>query len=307
MAKKITFIILRVSLGLFFIFSAYMKLFPIEYFEFQLVSDHLATWSITGYFARAIIAFEFFLGFAFVANVEWRRSVAMSALLMIAVFTVYLLVGLVMKGNEENCNCFGPDIKVSTGESLLKNVVLMVVLGLVWYFDRAFSFRYPKIILGTLLVASGLVVFIANPIDRLYIKNSSSNALYYPVDFNFLYDTTKYTKPSADLRKGKHVVAFMSLTCPHCRLAALKMGILKKNNPDLPFYNVLNGDSADLKTFFEETKSGNIESNIVLGEQFINLSGYNLPSIIMVNDGVVVKKIDYFQMTDDSLQVWLRK
>lgn len=307
MAKNILFIILRVSLGLFFIFSAYTKFDPIEYFEFQLVNDHLATWTLTSYLARLLIGAEFFLGLALVANVEWRRSVVKMAFAMVAAFTVYLLVGLITKGNEANCNCFGAFIKVSTKESIVKNLVLLALMGIVWRFDKGYSFRYPRIILTSLFVACTAGMFVANPIDKSYIKLAGNGQKNIPIDIDFLYTDSTLGTPSVDLRKGKHVLSFMSLSCPHCRLAALKMSVLKNQHPNISFFIVLNGDSSDVKPFVEETKITNIEHNMLLGERFVRLSGLNLPAIYLLNNGVVEEKIKYVQLNEDSLVTWVNR
>ena len=305
MIKKIVFILLRVSLGVFFLFSGYTKLFPIEYFEFQLVNDHLSTWFFADIMARMIIAFEMFLGLAFILNIEWKRIIVKAAFVMVTLFTVYLLLTLILRGNEANCNCFGSFVKFSTKESILKNLLLLIAMGFVWYFDKAYSYKFPRIIIISLLLIANAAIFIINPIDKEYNKNLSNYIVNYKIDLDFLYKDPKYKKPPVDLRKGKHVIAFVSLTCPHCKIAALKFSVLKKQYPDLPVYFVMNGDSVDLKPFYEETKSESIPSNMVLGDQFVELSGFNLPAIYLVNNSVIEKKVIISQLTSDLLNDWL--
>jgi hypothetical protein len=105
--------------------------------------------------------------------------------------------------------------------------------------------------------------------------------------------------------KGKHVVAFLSLTCSHCRLAALKFGVLTRNNPSLPVYFVLNGDSISLKPFYDETKTEHIPCNIVKGSPFIVMSGLSLPAIYFVNNGIVEQRKSYIELDEKVITDWL--
>ena len=74
MAVKINLAItLRYFVGILFLFSGIAKLFPIETFEFSLVSQGIAGWSIVPYLSRFIIAAEIFLGLAFFQNAGLKR------------------------------------------------------------------------------------------------------------------------------------------------------------------------------------------------------------------------------------------
>src|ERR1035437_1879237 len=108
-------------------------------------------------------------------------------------------------------------------------------------------------------------MFIINPINKAFIVRSNLSEVNYPLDLTFLYNNPSYKKPVVDLRKGKHILAFLSMSCPHCKLAALKLGIMAKNNPNLPVYFILNGDSADLKQFYAYSNTEDIPASIVLG------------------------------------------
>src|ERR1035437_2033460 len=115
-------IVLRILCGALFLFSGYSKLFPVEFFEYQLVGDHLANWTSAAFLARFIIGLEFFLGFALLLTFDYKNSIVKTAGLLTILFTLYLVILLFVKGNEANCNCFGQYIKMSVTESLVKNV-----------------------------------------------------------------------------------------------------------------------------------------------------------------------------------------
>jgi hypothetical protein len=98
----------------------------------------------------------------------------------------------------------------------------------------------------------------------------------------------------------------MSLTCGHCRIAAKKFRLIKKNNPALPIYFVLNGDKGKYKEFIEDTKADNIPSSYCLGKSFIQLASTNLPRIYYLDNGVVIKKVDYFELNQYAIEYWLK-
>ena len=97
----------------------------------------------------------------------------------------------------------------------------------------------------------------------------------------------------------------MSLTCPYCRIAANKMRIIKDRNPNIPFYFVLNGYREMLTPFFEDTRATNIPYCILLGRSFVMLGGTRMPSICLINNGIVEKKVDYFHLNQSQIEKWL--
>ena len=130
------------------------------------------------------------------------------------------------------------------------------------------------------------------------------------MELNLLYqpeDTVKVEIPKIDLSKGKYVVAFMSLTCTHCRVAAKKFRLIKKNNPDLPIYFVLNGEKSNYKPFIDETKADNIPNSFCLGKTFVQLASTNLPRIYYLDNGIVVKKVDYYELNQYAIEDWINK
>lgn len=298
-------IILRIITGLFFIFSAFSKLYPVEFFEYSLVGDHLATWITAGVFARLIIGFELFLGICFLANFEYRKIVVWLGIIVTIGFTIYLTITLLLKGNEPNCNCFGQALKISVSASLLKNCFLLIVLWSINKFSTGFSYRYPKIILSLALVISITSIFILNPINKDFAKAADDMDKGFKLDLTFLYNNEKTKQPEVALDKGKQIIALLSLSCPHCRVAALKCSILKKTIPQLPIYFLLDGDSTQLKDFIDETKSEAIPSKMIPLNYFITLSGLSVPAIYFVKDGIVEQRVDYTTLNENMITDWL--
>jgi len=98
----------------------------------------------------------------------------------------------------------------------------------------------------------------------------------------------------------------MSLTCPYCRIGAYKMYIIKKRNPQIPMFLVLNGKDKNLKPFFEDTKATNIPYTILRGTDFIKLAGLSLPAIYWVDNGIVINSSTYIDLDEGKIESWLK-
>jgi hypothetical protein len=103
------------------------------------------------------------------------------------------------------------------------------------------------------------------------------------------------------------VLAFLSLSCPHCRIAAKKFRLIKKNNPDLSIYFVLNGDKEKYQTFIDDTKADNIPYSYCNGKTFVQLASTSLPRIYYLDNSIVVKKVDYYELNQYAIEDWVNK
>jgi hypothetical protein len=112
--------------------------------------------------------------------------------------------------------------------------------------------------------------------------------------------------PPTTLSKGKHIISFMSMSCPHCRIAAKKMRIIHEKNPRISMYFVLNGEDEKIEPFFEDTKAKDIHYCILNGKNFIYLAGLNMPAIYMVNNSVVENWVDYMHLDQNEIEKWLQ-
>jgi uncharacterized membrane protein YphA (DoxX/SURF4 family) len=105
-------LILRIALGVIFIYAAWMKLrepwalFAMSIDSYQL----LPTWAVE-VAAHALPWFELLLGLLLVAGV-WRGISTVAASLLLAVF-FSLMVRAMAKGMQIDCGCFGPGERLS--------------------------------------------------------------------------------------------------------------------------------------------------------------------------------------------------
>jgi hypothetical protein len=305
--KRITVGFISVLLGIAFIFSAYIKLFPIEFFEFSFVEINVANWLMAPFMARLFISLEFFLGILLLLNFNGgNHLLAKATLVLLIFFTIYLFAIFAIQGNSGNCGCFGTYIKMTPLESILKNIVLMSFTGILFLVPQKNNISNAKFVVLATAISSLVTPFVLNPISTNHPP--SDIEINYSLKLEALYSSEKDHKPNVDLRKGKKVVAFLSLTCPHCKLGAQKLNIIHDQHPELPIYFILNGEEAELKSFLEESKTKTISySFMTLKEGFIENAGLNLPSILWVNNLKVENRTKYTELDADALISWFEK
>lgn len=303
--KNIILYTLSILLGGLFIISAYLKVTEIELFELNLVDTGLVGWKFAKWIALLIISSELFLGLLIILNFRLRQFTLLLSSGLLLIFTVYLLGLLLTKGNQENCNCFGSLLMMNPIESILKNVFLLVITFILYRYHNGLEWEYPKLIIsGTIIISFGI------PSALDIITSSSTNQTVQistsrNIELNKLYSGSTFTKPSQEIRKGKHIVAFFSLTCPSCLMAAYKFSIIRKANPAIPVYFILFGRVEEISQFLAKSKSYSIPHTLLLTKDFINLVGSEVPVIVYLENGVVKKEINFLQIDQKDIENWL--
>ncbi len=305
---KLIAIVCSILLGGVFIFSAIVKLFPVELFEYTFVEIGVSNWKYSPIIARLFIGFEWFLGSLLLFN-SWgrRKEVAILGIFLLLFFTAYLIFQLINQGNTGNCGCFGNFIKMTPAESILKNVLLILFFIPIFITDfKGLWFKKILFLSTFLFLFSFAIPFVLNPLGYSQFPESTQNGNALFLDK--VYKLTNNDKPSIELRSGKHLISFMSATCPHCILAGYKLHIFKKKNPKLSLYIFINGDSTDVKKFFEETKAINIpHSHMSVKEGFVQNAGNSLPSMFLVNNNIVEQRKKYVTIDQTEIENWFNK
>lgn len=306
---KLTAILFSVLLGLVFLYSAYTKLHPvIETFEFSFVELGIGNWYTAPIEARFMIGLELFIGLLLIANYKLKSFSLPLAAGVLLFFIVYLSIQIFVSGNEGNCGCFGEHLKMTPLQAILKNVLMLLLMVPVYFIQNNWQFKYNALFLSILGTSAVAVPFIINPVDYTYTSNNLQEKVNYPLELELLYhpeDSVKVEIPKVDLRTGKHVLAFLSLSCPHCRIAAKKFRLIKRNNPKLSIYFVLNGGKEKLPEFLKDTKAENIPYSFCLGKSFVQLASAQLPRIYYLDNSIVVKKVDYYELSQSDLESWM--
>lgn len=306
--KKITLILLSLITGIVFLFSGYSKLFPIEPFEYQLVELGIANWQLSLILARLIIGFEFFLGILFLFNYRLKSFTSKITIITLIIFSIQLIFTLIIKGNETDCGCFGQLFPMTPLQALLKNSILILIC-LIMLKHSNDHFNKFKSIKFYLLLISITSVFIFNAVDFNYSKNYLNKPYdNFTLNIDTLYKTNsdKFDPPKVDVRKGKHIISFLSASCQHCKIAAQKMKIIKKKNPSIPIYLFINGEDKDIQLFIKKTECNNIVYTKLNNPFFVSIAGVHLPVIYYLNNTVVEKQVDYFTLEQYHIENWLK-
>jgi uncharacterized membrane protein YphA (DoxX/SURF4 family) len=303
---QIALFLLSSLMGLVFLYSGWTKLEPIEPFEYTFVDIGIANWRTAPFIARFMIGLEFFIGFLLIFGLYIKQTIKLTAGVLIF-FCVYLVIIMAKEGNNGNCGCFGNALAMTPLQALIKNIVMLAVCFVLFRFYEGFN--YKKV--GKWLVGASLLSALALPHILNYVDLSYSEAYlskkedHFKLELDTLYkNATKHTPPKA-LSTGKHVLAFMSTSCPHCRIAAKKIRIMIEDNPELPVYFILNGDEKKLKDFHEDTKTQDIPYCMLGARPFVYLAGLELPTLYLVNNSVVEHWVNYMELDQDEIEKWL--
>ena len=308
MIKTISLSLLCILLGAVFIFSGYTKLYPIEPFEYTFVDIGIVNWQLAPFISRLLIGLEFLIGALLVLNVNLKKFTYKIGIAVLLVFCVYLVLLIFFSGNKGNCGCFGSTIVMTPLQALIKNIIMLALFAVLYKFHKGWELKdKKKYVLVLPVLAAFAFPFILNPVElnysEAYLNKPENN---FKLELDSLYSSAKPAPPHT-LSQGKHIIAFLSLTCKHCKIAANKMRVIHKRNPEIPFYFVLNGENKDLKPFFEKTFTEDIPHTMLLGRNFIFLAGTSLPTIFLVNNSMVEHDIDYMNMDQDEIENWLKK
>jgi uncharacterized membrane protein YphA (DoxX/SURF4 family) len=297
-------------MGAIFLVSGYSKLYPIEPFEYTFVDLGFINWQIAPFVARFMIGLEFFIGILLVLNLNLRKFAYKLGVATLALFSIYLILLLVFTGNKGNCGCFGSYIEMTPLQALLKNIVMLGVFYVLHRWHEGWEVpKWNASATFGLVLFSFAMPFILNTVQlnysEAYLNKPEEN---FKLELDTLYQYASLNTPPKTLSEGKHIIAFMSLTCPHCRIAANKIRIIKERNPNISFYFVLNGDTEKLTPFYETTHTENIPHCILVGgkpiNHFVYLAGTSMPAIYMVNNSVVEHIVNYMDLDQEELEEW---
>lgn len=303
-------------MGLVFLVSGFTKggfpfpfSSPIEPFEYTFVDLGIGNWQTAPFIARFLIGLEFFIGLLLVFNIKLKKIAYKLGIAALLIFSVYLVLLMLFSGNKGNCGCFGEVFSMTPLWALVKNIGMLFVFLVLYKFHEGWNNKVSTYLLWASLVSAVALPFIWNPValdySEAYLNKPEEN---FKLELDTLYTYASLNAPPKALSEGKHVIAFMSLTCPHCRVAANKIRIIHERNPKISFYFVLNGNIENLKPFFENTHTENIPHCMLVGGQpnhFIYLAGTNMPAIYMVNNSVVEHVVNYMDLDQGEIEEWM--
>lgn len=299
---KSLLVILAIAVGAVFLFSAWTKVDPIQPFEYTMVEYLRFPWLLAAIAARFFIGLEAALGGLILLHL-WGNGkwVLKTALWLLVAFSLYLGGLWLIVGNDVNCGCFGDHLFMSPAASLVKNAVLLAAILALLRFHNGLQAKWARKTALPLFLAG-----IALPFILFYIPASHPSWTRkdrYHLDLSPL-DTIS-SASAAGLAKGKHIIAFLSPSCTHCKIAARKMRLMMEHTPSLPFFMVIGGE-APIPKFWKETNAQNVPWCRLPSEPFLNFTGGVFPLIIWVNDGWVEASSSYNTLNEADIEKWMK-
>ena len=182
---KLLINISRIIVGILFIFSGLVKANDPhglsykmqEFFELWEMS-RFDSWSLV--FSILMNAFEIIAGFALLLG--WRIKLFSWLLLLLILFFTFLTGYTYVTGKPANCGCFGDCIPITSKTSFLKDIVLTVLIGFIFWQRNKIRTVFSKNISAILMVlisalSFGLQWYALNylpPVDCLPYKKGNN-------------------------------------------------------------------------------------------------------------------------------------
>ena len=305
--KRTTGLILLLALSAVFFYSAYSKIYSENAFDnFQWTFLDMGINSIvaSGIIARAMIGLEVLLGLFLLFHLYLKQLTYPAVIAILTIFIIYLLVVLMKQGNTGNCGCFGDKLAMKPLAAIYKNLGMIAATVLLMFIYPVKPYKHQEYICLVVGMLAFATPYIINPIYVGTDPEKSGKAINLDPLYQYI------PAPPLELRKGKHIIAFMSLTCPHCKKAAYLLQIIHHEHPDYPIYMVLDGPDDFKKAFFDETHAQDVPYIYYRHtEEFTQMAGPGVPSILWVNNGIVEYKSTYayYQLDPKFMAKWVKK
>lgn len=274
-----------------------------EAFQWTFMDMGMKSTITASVIAHLFIGLEFLIALFLLFHIYLKQVTYPATITLLFLLSAYLVILVAQQGNTGNCGCFGDQFAMKPLPAIGKNILMIVVTVILYFLYPVKPYKNQEWIAAVLGMAAFVVPFILEPLD---IANQPEK-VSEPIKLELLYKPDQ-VQPSVDLRKGKHIIAFMSLTCPHCRKAAFILHVIKHNHPELPIYFVLAGHPDNMKDFFEDTRSIEVPHMLFRNSaDFIELAGPGVPAIYWVNNSVIERKANYYQLDPEVMKQWLNE
>ena len=228
------FLFLRLLISFLFLFSAYAKLHPMEmmqgiinFEENQLIPMGFSE-KTAPYFSRFIIGAEIFIGLTILFNYYLKRIVLPLAIIMITGFSIHLSTQL---GSDAPCGCHGELIKLTPLQSLIKNILTLIIL--------VFMYKKSEVKRGSLSVLIILTLSISTLMFTMFpVGNKTKNQI--------ISQYSSFVKEKdVKINEGDKILCFLEPDCEKCKKAGRSLDSLSRLIDDFPEIHVLFSDGMD--------------------------------------------------------------
>lgn len=293
---------LEIAVGLLFVASAFLKAvdaseFAVQIAHYGVVRDPALVRAI----AYATIAMEAGLGMMLTVGLRAAGWTRLATLAVLAGFSALIVYAWRYQGLSD-CGCFGKYIKMTPGQSLAKNGVLLAMLVGAMGFDRRarskgasaqeapppHSSRLAARCVSTLVVVAVIVVtaaLVRPPTTTQQPADGKTSPTVSAKDNPFAQFSVPTDNGPLQLGQGDYLVAFLSTTCEHCQAATKETLNDASRMAELPrMVGLMLGDEQSLADFKAETEAA-FPLMLVEPLVFFQFIGQAPPRLIHVRDG----------------------
>ena len=296
--------LINIGVGSVFIIAAILKLISIDEFEIYIYSFDIFSFLLTTFVSRFIIIGEFVLGLFLILKINYKTTWRL-AFISLILFTLFLVYVAIFR-NDDNCHCFGELVELSPLESIVKNLILIVLLFLSQ--QPTANSQNPSCLV--VLLSSCLVVFILTPPDSIYKmiysteKEVSTIDLYESFDevvkIDFTEEGIEFDTITDFKESETQLIAVVSAGCKYCKLGLKKLSLMQKNE-DLSLDDVdvfIWGSPEGIIDFREETMTEDFGYWHIMPNKAIEITYGRFPIFIMIKEKDIIKVGDFRDLDD---------
>ena len=294
---------IRLLLGVFFIGTAVLKLLSIDNFEIYIYSFGLFSFTWTTFFSRLLIFIELIIGISLVFKI-WFKKIWWLTVLMMVGFTLFLVYAAIFR-NDSNCHCFGDLIELDPMQSIVKNIIVLVLLSLIRN-EQSHDYKplLRKWLSAWILLVSLVVSFVLMPMDVIYNRIYSDKENVNTVAFyESLNDSTYFDGENLmDVSDGRYLINYARAGCRFCHLGAEKL-VLMLDRHDIPHDRVkfvIGGNDDAIVRFIEKTGTSDYGHWKIPAPKMMSVTYGEFPLYVFVEDGKIIQAGD-FRILDDEM------
>jgi uncharacterized membrane protein YphA (DoxX/SURF4 family) len=298
--------ILRIFVGLVFITSAISKYISIDIFDLYIFEHNLFSISVTETLTRLLIAAECVIGIMLILNV-YARVFYYSALFLLAGFTIYLfLLPCFFDVDITNCHCFGKAIVLNRTESIVKNIILLILLFFIS--PKFYTFKkwetWITITIGILAFAIFMIINTPNYLYTIIYKEKIQ------IDVPMYESALQNSGKEKEFTDGKQIICMYSIGCKYCKRAAAKLHLIMKNNqlPENKVKAVFLSGSPDslIYRFYSEQNISLPEYTTFRADTFLTITEGSMPIILFSDNGTIVHQANYITLNEKNILSFLK-
>ena len=316
---------IRLLLGVFFIGTAVLKLMSIDSFEVYIYSFGIVNFVTTTFLSRLLIFIELITGIGLVLKIHFRQIWWLAMLMMVG-FTLFLVYTAIFR-DDSNCHCFGDLIELDPTQSIIKNIIVLVLLLMIRK-EQSHDYKplLRKCLVGLSLVISLVVSFVLLPMDviynRIYSEKEEVNtmAFYESLNDSIYFDFLKISPEKVDdtvifehetrlmdLGKGRYLINYALAGCKYCRTGAEKLTLMVDRHqiPHDRVKFVVGGSDEAISKFIKLTGTEDYEHWKIPASEFMSITFGKFPLYVFIEDGKVIKAGD-FRILDDEIFISLQ-